>query len=160
MFIIFWGEGLTILIIFLLLCADGCVLQVVRWLGENWGGVEFGVAIFFMAIMLIEIIATAKREKNESLLIWYTIWNFIRSAVAINYVLFIVNDMVANYGGIMGIGEKILFAMGLQLAIIPLFLYGLFEVILSKTEMTYRSVFLAGIVSAVGIVLGALFLLM
>ncbi len=159
MFIIFLGEGLTILLMLLAICADGFVLQLVRWLGENWGGVEFGVALFFMAITVIEIVATAKKEKNESLIIWYTSFNFLRTTVAIKYVLFTLNDIVANYGT-MWLGEKLLFAMGVQLAIIPLFGYSLFEVILSKTGMTYKSVFLAGIVSSAGIGVGALFLLM
>ena len=66
-----------------------------------------------------------------------------------------------TYYSTWGFLEKVLSMLGIQLMIIPLYLYAVFEYVVEKMGgITYKSVFWGGILSSVGMLLGVIFLIM
>lgn len=148
-------EILLILFFILSICADSLMISTTLWISSHWFAVEIGVYFSFLFIVLIEVIPTIKKH-CKSLVFWFAIWNILRSIVAAKYFLFLLCDLACNYSS-WGFGEKILSMLGIQVMIIPLFAYVLFEIIIDKMGgISYKSVLIGSLLGIVGTMLGAL----
>lgn len=152
-------EILVVLYFVFAICVDYVVNTAMLWITSYWIIVQTCTYLFFAVIVIIEAIEVAKNE-NKKIACWFTFWNISRSYVAARYFLFILSDLASNYKSF-GLGDKILSAVGLQIMIIPLFAYGLFEVIIRASgELSIKSILIGGLVGIGGIALGALLVLL
>lgn len=152
-------ELVFILFFVLALCADSLALSATLWVAQNWIVVKTGIYAFFLLIVLIEVLPIIKKY-SKRLICWFAGWNTLRSIVAAEYFLFLLSDLTEHYS-IWGSGDKLLSMLGMQLMLLPLFAYILFEITIDKMgSVTYKSVFLGGLFGCAGIVLGALLFLL
>jgi len=152
-------ELLFILFFVISLCADSLALSATLWITQNWFAIKAGIYAFFLLVILIEVLPIIKKY-SKRLVYWFTGWNLLRSIVAANYLLFLLNDLANNYST-WGFGNKLLSMLGLQVMIIPLFAYIFFEITIDKLGgITYKSSFLGGVLGCAGIILGALLFLL
>ena len=151
-------ELVFILFFVLSLCADSLALSATLWITQHWIAVKIGIYTFFLLVILIEVLPIIKKY-SKSLICWFAGWNTLRSIVAAEYFLFLLNDLVENYST-WGFGDKLLSMLGMQVMLLPLFAYILFEITIDKMGVTYKSSFLGGLLGCAGIVLGALLFLL
>ena len=154
--IVFFSFELVFILFFVLaLCADSIMLNAMLWIARNWIAVEITIYAFFLLIVLIEVLPVRKKH-SKSLLCWFAGWNTLRSFVAAEYFLFLLGDLAGNYSTL-GLGDKLLSMLGLQIMLLPLFAYILFEIVVEKMGgITYKSSFIGGVSGCLGIILGAM----
>ena len=151
-------ELVFILFFVLAVCADSLALSTILWITQYWTAVKIGIYAFFFLIVLIEVLPIIKKY-SKGLICWFTGWNTLRSIIAAEYFLFLLSDLAENYST-WGFGDKLLSMLGMQVMLIPLFAYILFEIIIDKMGgITYKSSFLGGVLGCAGIILGVLFFL-
>ena len=152
-------ELVFILFFVLALCADSLALSVTLWITQHWIAVKIGIYVFFVLVILIEVLPLIKKH-SKGLIYWFAMWNTLRSIIAAEYFLFLLNDLAENYST-WGFVNKLLSMLGMQVMLIPLFAYILFEFVIDKMGgITYKSSFFGGILGFAGIVLGALLFLL
>lgn len=159
MIFLFVPEILVVIFAVLSICADHIITDAMTWFVAHWNTVRICIYFVFILILIVEIVTIIKKEQKQ-LVGWFSLWNLIRSCVAAQYTIFLVADLAYNYST-MGLGEKLLSALGLQIMIIPLFAYALFEIIIDKMGgISWKSVATGGLVSSVGIGVGATIILL
>ena len=152
-------ELVFILFFVLSLCADSLALSATLWITQNWFIIRAGIYAFFLLIILIEVLPLIKKH-SKGLIYWFAGWNTLRSIIAAEYFLFLLSDLAENYST-WDFGDKLLSMLGMQVMLIPLFAYILFEVVIDKMGgITYKSSFFGGILGCAGIVLGVLLFLL
>ena len=152
-------ELVFILFFVLAVCADSIALSAALWITQHWVVVKIGIYAFFLLVILMEILPLIKKQ-SKGLICWFAAWNTLRSIIAAEYFLFLLSDLVENYST-WGFGDKLLSMLGMQVMLIPLFAYILFEVVIDKMGgITYKSSFFGGMLGCAGIVLGALLFLL
>lgn len=158
MIIIIPFELVFILFFALVACVDSLALSVILWISQHWVIAKIGIYLFFLLIILSEVLSLIKKH-SKSLIFWFAWWNILRSIVAAEYFIFLLSDLAENYPT-WGFIDKLLSMLGIQVMLIPLFAYCLFEVVIDKMGgITYKSSFLGGVLGCTGIILGALFFL-
>lgn len=143
----------------LALCADSLALNATLWITQHWIAVKIGIYAFFLLIILIEVLPIIKKY-SKGLICWFAGCNTFRSVIATEYFLFLLSDLAESYST-WGFGDKLLSMLGMQVMLIPLFAYILFEITIDKMGgVTYKSSFVGGILGIGGIVLVSTFFLL
>ena len=149
-------ELLLIIYGVLSICADSLLSSATLWLSEHWLIVQICVYLSFLLVVVSELSIAGKKIPRK-LIGQFAFWNLTRSFIAAQYALFLISDITFNYESLR-FGEKFLSILGFQIALIPLFAYILFEVVIDKMGgISKKSVTFGGLLSIGGILgLGAL----